>query len=40
MNSLNTKKNTKSQNFVSGANRGGFLCSRVVLPEDYVPNDQ
>ena len=40
MNSLNTKKNTKSENFVSGANRGGFLGSRVVLPEDYVPNDQ
>ena len=40
MNSLNTKKNEKSQNFVSGANRGGFLGSRVVLPEDYVPNDQ
>ena len=40
MNSLNTKKNEKSENFGNGASRGGFLGSSVVLPEDYVPNDQ
>ena len=40
MNSLNTKKNTKSEKFGNGANRGGVLGSRVILPEDYIPNDQ
>ena len=40
MNSSNTKKNTKSEKFVNGANRGGVLGSRVILPEDYIPNDQ
>ena len=40
MNSLNTKKNEKSENFGNGASRGGFLGSSVVLPEDYVPNDK
>ena len=40
MSSTNSKKIVKSENFGNGANRGGFLGSRVVLPEDYIPNEQ
>jgi len=38
--SINSKKIIKSENFGNGASRGGFLGSRVVLPEDYIPNEQ
>jgi DnaK suppressor protein len=38
--SANIKKSTNLENFGNGANRGGVLGSRVVLPEDYVPNDK
>ena len=38
--SANIKKSTNLENFGKGANRGGVLGSRVVLPEDYVPNDK
>ena len=34
------KKSTNLENFGNGANRGGVLGGRVVLPEDYVPNDK
>lgn len=40
MGSANIKKSTNLENFGNGANRGGVLGSRVVLPEDYVPNDK
>ena len=36
----NIKKSTNIKNFGNGANRGGVLGGRVVLPEDYVPNDK
>ena len=37
-----TKKNglEKKQNFANGADRGGFLGTEIVLPENYSPNDQ
>ena len=38
--SVNIKKNKNLENFGNGANRGGVLGSRVILPEDYVPNDK
>ena len=40
MNSSNSKKLIKPENFGNGANRGGVLGSRVVLPEEYTPNDK
>jgi DnaK suppressor protein len=37
-----TKKNglEKKQTFANGADRGGFLGTEIVLPENYSPNDQ
>ncbi len=38
MNSSNTNKSLKKESFGKGANRGGLLGNRVVLPEDYSPS--
>ena len=38
MNSSNTNKLFKKKSFGKGANRGGLLGNRVVLPEDYSPS--
>jgi len=32
-------KNIKNENFANGANRGGILGNRIILPEDYTPNN-
>ena len=29
---------TKVDNFENGADRGGLLGNRIILPEDYVPS--
>ena len=39
MNSSNINKLSKQETFGKGANRGGILGNRVVLPEDYSPNN-
>ena len=39
MNSSNINKLSKKKSFGKGANRGGILGNRVVLPEDYSPNN-
>ena len=39
---MNSSKNTetsKKQNFNNGANRGGLLGNRVILPADYSPSN-
>ena len=38
MNSSNINKLSKKKSFGKGANRGGILGNRVVLPEDYSPS--
>ena len=32
-------KNKKNVNFSNGANRGGILGNRIILPEDYTPDN-
>jgi DnaK suppressor protein len=39
VNSSNINKLSKKKSFGKGANRGGILGNRVVLPEDYSPNN-
>ena len=39
MNSSNINKLSKKKSFGKGANRGGILGNRVVLPEAYSPNN-
>ncbi len=39
MNSSNINKLSKKKSFGKGAKRGGILGNRVVLPEDYSPNN-
>ena len=39
VNSSNINKLSKKNSFGQGANRGGILGNRVVLPEDYSPNN-
>ena len=39
MNLSNINKLSKKKSFGKGANRGGILGNRVVLPEDYSPNN-
>ena len=39
MNSSNINKLSKKGSFGKGANRGGILGNRRVLPEDYITNN-
>ena len=39
MDTSNINKLSKKKSFGKGANRGGILGNRVVLPEDYSPNN-
>ena len=32
-------KNKKNEIFTNGANRGGILGNRIILPEDYTPDN-
>ena len=38
MNSSKTTKTPKKENFANGADRGGLLGNRIILPEDYTPS--
>ena len=39
MTSSKSSKTSKKQNFNNGANRGGLLGNRVILPADYSPSN-
>ena len=39
MTSSKTSKTSKIQNFNNGADRGGLLGNRIILPEDYSPSN-
>ena len=38
MSSSKTKLDITNENFENGADRGGLLGNRIILPEDYVPS--
>jgi len=37
--SSKSSKTSKKQNFINGADRGGLLGNRIILPEDYSPSN-
>jgi DnaK suppressor protein len=37
---LTSSKTQKTQNFNNGADRGGLLGNRIILPEDYSPSNE
>ena len=39
MNSTKTRKSSKKEKFANGADRGGLLGNRIILPEDYTPSN-
>ena len=38
MSYLKKRSETKDENFENGADRGGLLGNRIILPEDYTPS--
>ena len=39
MNSSKVTKKPKKENFVNGADRGGLLGNRIILPKNYSPSN-
>ena len=37
---MTSSKTSKTQNFNNGADRGGLLGNRIILPEDYSPSNE